>query len=150
MRSYGPTAFVRNPETEKIVRRKRPKSEWITHQNEGLRIVSDELFAKAQARTRDRADPSKKLKAGGKVKYMLSGLLKCASCGAHCIFSDARSYACSSYLNGCCSNGVRVRRDSLEQTLIGPIRDELLRPDHVRRMAAELQKRYTQRAAAVV
>jgi hypothetical protein len=66
LRSYGPTAFVRNPETEKIVRRKRPKSEWITHQNEGLRIVSDELFAKAQARTRDRADPSKKLKAGGK------------------------------------------------------------------------------------
>ena len=87
----------------------------------------------------------------GKAKYLLSGLLKCATCGANYIFSDARSYCCSSYLNGrACSNGIRVRRDALESTIVGPIADELLHPDRVRRMAAEMQKRFTERAAAAI
>lgn len=97
LQRWNVSMFVRNPETVKIVRRKRPKSEWVVNHDESLRIVSDELFAAAQCRTQDRSDPNKKLRAGGKPKYPLSGLLKCSACGANYIFSDARSYACSSY-----------------------------------------------------
>jgi len=77
LQRWNVSMFVRNPETEKIVRRKRPKSEWVVNHDESLRIVSDELFAAAQCRTQDRSDPNKKLRAGGKPKYPLSGLLKC-------------------------------------------------------------------------
>lgn len=71
----------------------------------------------------------------------MSGFLKCNAYGASYIVNDARSYACSSFLNGRArSNGVRVRRDALENTIVGPIKDELLSPDRVKRMAAEVQK----------
>jgi site-specific DNA recombinase len=150
LQGWNRSKFVLNPGTEKIIRRKRPKSEWVVNQDESLRIVSDELFADAQRRTKDRSDPSKKLKTGGKPKYLLSGRLKCGACGANYILSDARSYACSSYMNGCCSNGARVRRDALETIIVGEIKDELLSPNRAKRLAAEMQKRFQEGAAAAV
>jgi hypothetical protein len=43
-----------------ILRRRRS----CVNQNEALRIVADELFAKVQPRTKDRSDPSRSLKSG--------------------------------------------------------------------------------------
>lgn len=61
---------------------------------------------------------------GGKLRHALSGLLKCDACGRSLVIADARSYACSSFIQGgkhACSNHVRVRRDLLEAA----IRDEV-------------------------
>jgi hypothetical protein len=65
-----PTRFVRDPNTEKIVRPKRPRSEWIVRQDESLRIISDATFVQAPSKIRSNAD--RRLKAGGRLKYLLS------------------------------------------------------------------------------
>ena len=87
------------------------------------------------------------MKGGGKAKYLLSGLLECGACGAHYVLANERSYACSGHLNGrACVNAVHVRRDDAERIIVGPIKDELLAPDRVRRMVHEMQKLYAERA----
>jgi site-specific DNA recombinase len=126
---WNQTRFVRDPNTEKIVRRKRPKSEWIVRQDESLRIVSDATFAKAQARSKIRSSADGRLKAGGKLKYLLSGLLKCHDCGANYVLADAKKYACSGYVNGgACSDRTRVRRDVLEREIIRAGQGRATRP----------------------
>lgn len=142
---WNKNKFVRNPETERIVRRARPRSECVITRDESLRIISEETFAKAQARSKFRSNADRRLKRGGKVRYLLSGLVRCGACGANVVSADAKKYACSSYVNGgasACSNKTRVRRDALERGVIGPIKDELLDPDRIRRMAAKLQKQF--------
>jgi hypothetical protein len=89
------------------------------------------------------------LKAGGKPKYLLSGLLRCNVCDAHYTITNATSYGCSGYHDGCaCGNSILVRRDRVENILLGPIRDDLLKPDRVARMAKEMQGYFSERMQA--
>jgi len=120
----------------------RPRSEWISYADESLRIVSDELWERAQRRTQP-AKEDTRLRTGGKPRYLLSGLLRCGVCDAHYTITDAVSYGCSSYHDGhACSNSIRVRRDRVERLLLGPIRDDLLVPERVERMVREMQEHY--------
>ncbi len=114
---WNASQFVRDPDTGKHKRRRRPRAEWVEHQDESLRIISDVLFEQAQARTRVATNSDKRLKSGGRSKYLLSGLLICSVCTAHYVIADARSYACSGHWNGgACSNHIRVRRDAIERS----------------------------------
>jgi site-specific DNA recombinase len=145
LQRWNVSQFEKNPDAGKYLRRKRESKEHVTNQLEALRIVSDELFAAAQARMSSLKDTDPRKKTGGKVRYMLSGLLRCESCGAHYVIADKYSYACSSFIGGgraACSNGVRVNRVSLEDQIIGPIREDLRDPVRVKRMAAELQREF--------
>jgi len=109
------------------------------------RIVSDDLWGRAQRRTRP-ARHHERYRAGGKPKYLLSGLLRCGVCDAHYTITDAVSYGCSSYHDGhACSNSIRVRRDRVEEALLGPIRNDLLAPERVAQMAKEMQEYYLDR-----
>lgn len=143
---WNVSQFVRDPDTGKHKRRGRPKADWVEHLDESLRIISEELFARAQSRTRAAANTDKRLKTGGRAKYLLSGLLVCNVCKAHYVIADARSYACSGHWNGgACSNHIRVRRDSIERTILGGVRGDLLAPDRVERMATEMRAAYAER-----
>jgi Recombinase zinc beta ribbon domain len=120
----------------------RPANEWISKQDERLRIGSDELFAAAQRYV----NPAGRwTKAGGKPKYLLSGLLKCDVCGGIYILGDRWHYACTGYIDGAaCGNGVRVRRDHVERVLLDPIKEQPLAPARVKRMATEPAQDYEQ------
>ncbi|MGC8507884.1 MAG: recombinase family protein [Thiomonas sp.] len=143
---WNVSQFVRDPDTGKYKRRRRPKADWVEHREESLRIVSDEFFERAHARTRVLANGDKRLKSGGKAKYLLSGLLVCNVCKAHYVIADARSYACSGHWNGgACSNRIRVRRDAVERVILGGVCRELLAPERVERMAKEMQAAYAER-----
>ncbi len=142
---WNTSEWRKDPDTGKRKRVERPRSEWISYVDESLRIVSDDLWDKVQRRTRPAKDDVR-LKAGGKPKYLLSGLLRCDMCDAHYTITDAVSYGCSSYHDGhACSNSIRVRRDRVESILLGPIRDDLLSPERIARMAAEMQEFYRER-----
>lgn len=146
---WNATQFVRDPDTHKYLRRHRPKSEWVTHQIEELRIVSDEVFQRAQARGHSVSDNDPRLKSGGKSKYLLSGLLRCETCGAHYIVADKFKYACSTFLGGGnCKNGVYVRRDALEDVILGPIRTGLRDPAVVAKMAADMEAEFARKMQA--
>jgi len=142
---WNTSEWRKDPDTDKRKRVARPRSEWISYVDESLRIVSDDVWERAQRRMRPAKDDVR-LKAGGKPKYLLSGLLRCDVCDAHYTITDAVSHGCSSYHDGhACSNSIRVRRDRVESILLGPIRDDLLAPERIARMAAEMQGFYRER-----
>jgi len=146
---WNTSEWRKDPDTGRRKRVMRPRSEWVSHVDESLRIVSDDLWERAQLRVRPPKD-GKRFKTGGKPKFLLSGLLVCDVCGAHYTITDQRSYGCSSFHNGrACSNSIRVRRDRAEAVLIDPIRKELLSPERAERMAKEMQAGYIERLRAM-
>jgi hypothetical protein len=61
---------------------------------------------------------------------------------------DAHKYACDSYLHGgvaLCANSERVRRDRIEEVILGPIRRDLLAPERVAKMARVMEAEYERR-----
>lgn len=147
---WNVSQFVRDPDSGRYKRRRRPRADWVENREESLRIISEEVFERAQARTRASADSDKRLKSGGKSKYLLSGLLVCNVCKAHYVIADARSYACSGHWNGgACSNHIRVRRDVVERAILDGVYRDLLEPERVARMASEIRAAYAERMRAV-
>jgi site-specific DNA recombinase len=145
---WNQSEWRKDPDMGKRQRIIRPRSEWITHLDESLRIVPNALWDRAQRRMKP--ELAEAHRSGGKPKYLLSGLLKCDSCGAHYIGVNGAMYGCSSHVNGAaCSNAVRVARDSVERVLVNPIKDDLLAPARVQRMAAEAQTYYAERVQAM-
>ncbi len=142
---WNTTEWRKDPDTGKRLRYDRPRSEWIECRDESLRIISDVLFERATKRTQDVTTPDERLKTGGKSRYLLSGLLRCGVCGSHYIMTNKHAYQCSGYVGGACSNGQRMRRDRGERELIDPIRNGLLAPERVERMAKEYEQLYAER-----
>src|ERR1700757_3751457 len=63
---------------------------------------------------------------------------------------DVCSYACSGHWNGrACSNHIRVRRDAIERVILGGIRRDLLAPERVERMAAEIRAAHAERMQGI-
>jgi site-specific DNA recombinase len=148
---WNASQFVKNPETGKHERHNRPESEHVVNQIESLRIVSDALWARAEARRTTMKDGDSRLKQGGKVRYLLSGLMHCADCKASYVIADKYSYGCSSFLLGgraACANDVRVNRKSIEATILGPVIEALKSPERVKAMAAMMQREYGKRIEA--
>jgi site-specific DNA recombinase len=157
---WNTSEWRKDPDSGKRKRFTRPREEWITYADETQRIISEDLWGRAQRRIR----PSKgdiRLKAGGKPKYLLSGLLRCDVCGAHYTItagSNARGmgssrYGCSSYHGGnACPNSVQVTRDRVEEVLLHGEKTglaALLAPARVERMGREMQSYYAERTAAM-
>jgi DNA invertase Pin-like site-specific DNA recombinase len=147
---WNTSMWIKDPDTGKRIRRDRPRSEWIEQHDESLRIIPDSLFRAAQERTRVSANSDKRLKSGGRAKYLLSGLLRCSVCGSHYVLSGSQianssAYQCSGYLGGACSNGIRVKRERVEEVILTPIREELLSPARVQRMVDEIRKAFIER-----
>jgi site-specific DNA recombinase len=138
---WNVSQFVRDPDSGKYKRRRRAEAEWVSHRDDSLRIVSNDVFEQVQARMRVCKNGDKRLKAGGKAKYLLSGLMYCETCGSNYVLGDKVKYVCSSYIHGrACSNDARVRRDTLEDVVLSGIREQLREPKRVEAMVAEMQR----------
>ena len=85
------------PGTSQRIQHRRPESEWITHADESVRIISNELFEEVRKRLKmARKKVHANNKGGRPAKYLFSGLLKCAACGGHYVLYNGRQYRCSS------------------------------------------------------
>ena len=94
---WNANQYVKDRDSGKYSKRARPKAEWVEYRDESLRIVSDDLIAKAHNRTKGRTSTDDWIRSGGKPKYLLSGLLKCGCCNQNFIMANRRSYACGGY-----------------------------------------------------
>ena len=123
------------PGTARRIQERRPKEQWITYQDDSLRIVSDDLFTRVQNRlrgARKRAHPKNKRPRGRPTRYLLSGLMKCASCGGNYVVCNRRSYCCSSHTNGrdaICDQKRHLKRSIVEPRLLAGVKDQLLAPE---------------------
>jgi hypothetical protein len=96
--SWNTSKWERDLEdTDNEKRSERPREEWerFTYREERLRIVSDDTWQAAQARVREVANPSIKLKLGGKPVYRLSAVMVCRVCGCNFVLDNTTHYACS-------------------------------------------------------
>ena len=87
---------------KRLVVAQRPPEEWKRHPAPELRIVPEELWERVQARLVARRADTVPLacrsgrrerfasRGGRRHKYALSGLLKCAECGANYSLADVR------------------------------------------------------------
>ena len=86
--------------------RPRPEDEWIVTELPELRIVPQELWDRVKARQAEQRAKSehvrkalhKNARTGAGPKYLFSGLLKCAECGANYVQADSYRYACSTHV----------------------------------------------------
>ncbi|MBM4232158.1 MAG: recombinase family protein, partial [Gammaproteobacteria bacterium] len=135
-----------------------PRKDWIEHQDERLRIVPQSLWEVVKRRQADLeqsvglqiAAGIAKSKAGPRPKHLLSGLLRCGSCGANFVVSGRDTYACSAHVHGRdCDNTVRLKRAVVEPLLINGVKDTLSQPEILaqarRAVEAALKNMRTQR-----
>jgi site-specific DNA recombinase len=85
---WGQQAVEREPATGRKIMRDRPRHKWKVVERPELRIVSDELWARAQAtrqQVREAVAPRQNLARGKSPKHhskhLISGFARCAECG---------------------------------------------------------------------
>jgi site-specific DNA recombinase len=153
---WNRTRKVRDPRTGRRVQRLRPRSEWTVVESPQLRVISDSIWERVQARL---AAINAVFSSGRAVglysrsytaKYLFSGFLKCGLCGSNIVLISGRGgagwakYGCPLHQNrGICTNGLVVRRDRLERELIAGLHREVLQED-VAAYAVEEFKRQLQ------
>ena len=158
---WNRTQKQRNPETGRKISRARPKSEWVRSDVPEWRIVPEELWKGVEARIKTVHDKVGAARLGGmnrteqSRKYLFSGLLKCGVCGSRMVIISGGGlrgyvrYGCPSHrYRGVCSNALTIRRDRLEEQLLGALEERIFRADLIEytltRFHAELQKRLTE------
>ena len=115
-----------------------PPSEWVVRQEDRLRIVSDDLWQRVKVRQSrmKAAEPTMTVRGtrrkggGGKPgRYLFTGLLQCAECGASFVLRNRDYYACSSHWHGAnCSNTLNVSRKLVQEIILAGIREDLSDP----------------------
>jgi site-specific DNA recombinase len=160
----------KNPETGNRERENKPHEERVRHDDPELRIVDDVLWQRVRARTeatQARTAQARKLaaaaaakglsprrggrpyrdlsqvRADGPVRYVLSGLLKCAVCGGNYSMCNGKLYACASFTNcgpTACANNQRFRRDNAQLWLLGSLAEELRNGEYLREWEAQVDR----------
>ena len=126
---------VRDPETGKRTMRVRPPDEWVWTDAPDLRIVSGELWERAQARRAERRYSLTGGTRGARPKYLLTGLCVCGECGGSYVVqyhrAGVRHFGCARHYDRgptVCGNGKLVRRDALESKVLAHVFGDLFAP----------------------
>ncbi|MBU1087546.1 MAG: recombinase family protein [Candidatus Omnitrophica bacterium] len=133
---------IRDPITGRRKRILRPEKEWMTDFRKDLIIIDQQLWEKAEKRWQeiDHSWPLKKnLKANIGLKqhsyihstptHLLSGLMKCHSCGGNIILISGKAsgyYGCFNARRKTCSNTLIVSRKRIESIIISELKEQIL------------------------
>jgi DNA invertase Pin-like site-specific DNA recombinase len=135
---WGEKKNVRNPLTGQVSQEERPEEDCQKWQRpfEHLRIISDELMAKALARLHANQEkhehhrrPDGRLlgsrtgNSASNPRHLLSGLFHCAGCQAvfHVCGANGRYLRCPNFAEGVCTCKTQVRRDLAERLILQAI-----------------------------
>lgn len=149
---WGQRAFDRRPGTAQKVARAVPRDEWRVQAQPELRIVSDDLWARVEARrraVRSVLPPGRSLMRGRNAalysKHLFSGFARCGTCGgAIVIVSGGHTsprYGCPrSWRSGTtqCANRLTVRAKVADPRLLAGLKAELLAPATVQYITEQL------------
>jgi len=152
---WNRSRFVKVPGTNRRQRRIRPESEWLRSTNLDLAIIGQDLWKAVRARFASLPEIWGYQKKPGLLSramtspYLFSGLLKCGQCGANLIIATGggthrhKKYACSRRFNrGGCENDLYIRRDDLEDMMLGKLQAEVLNPNAIDFAIAEYREQF--------
>ncbi|MCW8088264.1 recombinase family protein [Sabulicella glaciei] len=130
--------WLKSPDTGLRVARDNPESAVIVTPVPELRIIDQELWDRVQARLASAARPRDALTGEAmdhlwqhrRAPNLLSGKVRCGSCGAPFITAGKDYMSCKAMAKqGTCGNRTRVRRTRLETQILDAMADDLMQPD---------------------
>ena len=146
--------FVKDPDTGRRQARPNPESKWIMEQVSHLRIIDDDLWALVKKRQQEARsqivtpDRGIRCERARRPNYLLSGLLKCGSCGGGFSKISQSHYGCSTARNkGTCDNFLSIRRDEPERKVLDGLRSQLMQPEMVTTFIDEFRKEVNRQRA---
>ncbi len=138
--------YIKDPDTGKRISRLNPEDKWIIQKVPELRIIDQTLWDKVKEQ-QGALKHRKPLQADNELghykrpTYLLSGLLKCGSCGGGFSMCSKTHVGCSNRRNkGTCNNTHTIRRDQLEKIVLDGLKHHLMEPEYF----AEFCKEYTE------
>ncbi|MFH1868367.1 MAG: recombinase family protein, partial [Candidatus Omnitrophota bacterium] len=130
---------VKDPMTGRIKKVLRPEKEWLSSFRQELVIIDKEQWENAQKRWEERkgAWPVRKKSWGIKQKsyvyssppHLLSGLIKCQSCGGAIVVLSGKGggyYGCYNARRKTCDNMLLVSRKRIEHAIISELKEKIL------------------------
>ncbi len=152
--AWNQSKWVRVPGRKSRKRVMRPESEWIARTYPELAIVPKELWDAVQARL----VPTLPVTAGrptGTGKHrgnLLSGLLRCGTCGGSIVIVSRKMKAGLSFARlGCtthnsrgpaiCGNSMRISEKKASHAVIGALKEKLDKPELVEHFIASFKRR---------
>ncbi len=135
--------MMKDPDTGRRISRLNPESEWKRAQAPHLAIVDKEIFDTAQLRKADRSHEAPETQR--KAKFLLSGLLKCGSCGGGMSMKDrdhgrVRIHCTTMRESGTCSSRKIFYMDEIERAVLGGLQKHLKAPRLLREFAQAYQE----------
>lgn len=136
---WNKVRMIKDPTTGKRISRPNPKEQHRIAEAEHLRIIDAETWAAAQARKEERRHLS--LTKTRAPRRMLSGLIKCGTCGGAMASVGADKggirVQCSAFREaGTCRNGRRVHVEEIERRVLGALKTNLDNPALIAEFAA--------------
>jgi site-specific DNA recombinase len=138
--------YVKDPETGKRLARPNSRDQWIVQTVPELQIVPDALWQRVQQRlseiaTSTSAEAIRKTAfwKARRPKHLLTGRILCGICG-HPLSIIGKDYlACArARRHGLCTNRKGIRRNTMEELVLGALRRNLMQPD----LAAEFARAF--------
>lgn len=135
--------YLKDPNTGRRVSRLNPPEDWVSVPTPELRIVPQELWDAAKSRQRQTALPKRTnlgraMGSARRAKYLLSGLLRCGSCGGGMSVISQTHIGCSAARNtGTCNNRKSIARIKVEDRVLSALSDQLMAPELFRAFCKE-------------
>ena len=146
---------VRDPMTGKIKKISRPEGEQLSSFKEDLIIIDKETWGKTKKRWKELEGtwPIRKnaKNNNGKQKsyiyanpsHLLSGLMKCLSCGGAIVLISGKGggyYGCYNARRKTCNNNLLVPRKRIEQAIISELKEKLLTAENLSYVYKNVEK----------
>lgn len=136
---WNRSQWFRDPDTGRRVRRMRPREQWVVRETQA--VIDDDTWQRVQRRMRKNVGSGR----GGVRRYLLSGILECALCGAKLIVvgGSQRRYVCGTYHGGgehACANDSSLPRLVAERMILEPVLEQLLTPAMIQIGVKELRE----------
>jgi site-specific DNA recombinase len=156
---WNKSAWIKDPDTGKRIRRERSVDEWIEVDMPELRIVSQTLWDSVQARLNRQTKRSLSVRAalhqrartGPPMRHLFSGLLKCAACGSPFVTVGNNRYGCSGHKyrgTAVCQNRLSVKRSIVESRLLASVKNDICNSDALEIFTRETRRLLQEYAAS--
>ena len=128
--------YIKDPETGRRVSRLNPADQWIIKDVPEMRIVDDALWARVKQRQGE-IDATPRVQAIRETRFwekrrkahLLTGLLRCGSCGGGFAAVGKDYLACSAARKlGTCTQKRSYKRSVLEEVVLDLLRKRLMQP----------------------
>ena len=142
----------RNKKVQRGTKIPKRREEWVITENAHPAIIDTDLWKAVQERRGQISFHISKCNTnhkGVRSKYLLTGLLKCAECGANFTVTTTKKngvprkfYRCSHHSNrgkAVCSNGRTVPKDRLEGAVLDLLSEKLLTVDSIEAILEEFR-----------